>query len=189
MFCFLVQALGCCWTYRFVFVVDKICSRSNEKLHRKCKFRCFECLNDMYMFSFSLILFKSTRAMLKRSVTVTWCWFFFKSFLERQGVLDRLWVLSLVNAFYMSFSDLLAAVSRYRGYNRLLAKFNKIFRPTRTAPDQNCVICMSELLNCRKLAPCGHLFHYKCLFQWVQTKKECPVCRSPINIDEWGSKT
>ena len=108
---------------------------------------------------------------------------FFKSVIERSGVVDRLWVLSIINAFYHSSTDFLSAVKKYRGYNKLLARFNKIFRPTKTAPDQNCVICMSELLNCRKLAPCGHLFHYKCLFEWVQTKQECPVCRNPIRIE------
>ena len=107
---------------------------------------------------------------------------FFKSFMERSGFIDRIWVISIINALYHSSTDLLSAIKKYRCYNRLLARFNKIFRPTKTAPDQNCVICMSELLNCRKLAPCGHLFHYKCLFEWVQTKQECPVCRSPIKI-------
>lgn len=68
---------------------------------------------------------------------------FFKSFLQRQGILDRLWILSVINAFYLSSSELYQAISRYRGYNRLLKSFNKIFRPTKTAPEQTCVICMS----------------------------------------------
>lgn len=68
---------------------------------------------------------------------------FFKSFFQRQGIFDRLWILSIVNAFYNSSSDLYQAISRYRGYNQLIAKFNQIFRPTKTVLDQNCVICMS----------------------------------------------
>lgn len=109
---------------------------------------------------------------------------FMKTVLQRQGVLDRLWILSVLNAFYMSSNDLMGAIGKYRGYSQLVGQFDKIFRPARTAMDQSCVICMSELLNCRKLAPCGHMFHYKCLFQWIQNKKECPVCRSPIDLDQ-----
>lgn len=108
---------------------------------------------------------------------------FFKSIMQRQGVLDRVWILSVINALYLASTDFYSSLKQYRGYNRLITKFNNIFRPTKTALNQNCVICMSELLNCRKLASCGHLFHYKCLFQWIQNKKECPVCRNPINVE------
>jgi len=67
---------------------------------------------------------------------------FFKNILQRQGVLDRVWILSVVNALYLASSDLYGSLIRYRGYNRLITKFNKIFRPTKTAPNQTCVICM-----------------------------------------------
>lgn len=109
--------------------------------------------------------------------------YFFKSFLQRQGVLDRLWILSLLNAFYNASSELYQSIVRYRGYHKLISKFNAIFRPTKSAMDQNCVICMSELLNCRQLSSCKHLFHYKCLFEWIQNKKECPICRTPIVLE------
>ena len=105
---------------------------------------------------------------------------FLKSFLQRHGALDRLWILSALNAFYSASAELYHSITKYRTYQRLVDKFNQVFRPTHTPPDQNCVICMSELLNCRQLSTCGHLFHYKCLFEWVQTKSECPICRSPI---------
>jgi hypothetical protein len=41
---------------------------------------------------------------------------------------------------------------------------------------------MEPLLNSYELAQCRHLFHYKCLFQWIQTKEECPVCRVKIDL-------
>ena len=109
---------------------------------------------------------------------------FFKSFFSRMGLLDCVWILSVMNAFYLSSADLYSSIKRYRAYNRLIDSFNKIFTPSQTAPDQNCVICMSELLNCRRLSTCGHLFHYKCLFEWIQNKTDCPICRNPIELAE-----
>jgi hypothetical protein len=30
---------------------------------------------------------------------------------------------------------------------------------------------------------CGHdLFHRKCLFNWLKTKRQCPVCRKATNL-------
>jgi hypothetical protein len=42
---------------------------------------------------------------------------------------------------------------------------------------------METLLNSHRLSPCGHFFHYKCLFKWVQKKRECPMCRVRINLN------
>ncbi len=59
---------------------------------------------------------------------------FLKSFLQRHGAMDRLWILSALNAFYSAAAELYQGISKYRGYNRLLIKFNKVFRPSSTAP-------------------------------------------------------
>lgn len=105
---------------------------------------------------------------------------FVKAFFQRMGVLDCVWILSVLNAGYLSANTFYKSFKKYRSYSKLLENLNRIFQPSSPAIDQNCVICMSELLNCRRLNTCGHLFHYKCLFQWIQTKTDCPVCRSPI---------
>lgn len=109
---------------------------------------------------------------------------FVKAFLQRLGFLDCMWILSVINACYLSLSSLIASIQKYKSYSQLLESFNRIFKPSKTAPDQNCVICMTELLNCRRLSTCGHLFHYKCLFEWIQNKKDCPICRTPINLSD-----
>ena len=109
---------------------------------------------------------------------------FVKAALQKVGIFDCLWVLSVLNACLLSAVALYRAISKYRSFTQLVAHFNRIFQPTATAPDQTCVICMTELLNCRRLNTCGHLFHYKCLFQWIQTKNECPVCRAPIQLSQ-----
>lgn len=98
------------------------------------------------------------------------------------GILDYMWIFSLLNACFVAIKSLLSSISKYRSYNRLMKKFDRLFRRSTSAPDQICTICLSELLNCRQLAACGHFFHYRCLFQWMQTKMECPICRAPIQL-------
>ncbi len=109
---------------------------------------------------------------------------FVKAFMQRLGLIDCMWILSVLNAGYLSICSLCGCISKYNSYAKLVDSFNRIFKPSKTAPDQNCVICMTELLNCRRLSTCGHLFHYKCLFEWIQNKKDCPICRTPINLTD-----
>ena len=49
------------------------------------------------------------------------------------------------------------------------------FSFTSTPPVQK-VVRVNELMQ----TPCGHLFDTKCLEKWIETKLECPVCRSRI---------
>ena len=59
--------------------------------------------------------------------------------------------------------------------------------------DKECAVCLEEyvladensiLLNLQpsevSQMACGHIFHYKCLYQWCKTrkKKSCPLCRT-----------
>lgn len=52
---------------------------------------------------------------------------------------------------------------------------------TTDTPTLDCVICYNEIdVNDRKgymLAPCDHIFHRRCLEQWMDVKMECPICR------------
>ena len=56
-----------------------------------------------------------------------------------------------------------------------------------TSSEENeCIICYKGMLNGRTVAPldCDHEFHEKCLAQWFQVKKNCPICRTdPPNAD------
>ena len=47
------------------------------------------------------------------------------------------------------------------------------------ALDKNCPICFEEV-DQAKVLPCGHFFHLACLRRWLETGKECPVCRADI---------
>jgi hypothetical protein len=102
---------------------------------------------------------------------------FFGNLLKKIGVLECIWIFSVVNACFSAVKIVYTCFNKYRNYNKLMNKFDRIFRNITSAPDQNCTICLTELLNCRQLSTCGHYFHYRCLFQWLQTKMECPICR------------
>jgi len=45
----------------------------------------------------------------------------------------------------------------------------------------NCAICLERLgMKSDGVAlPCAHTFHAECLGQWLQEKRECPLCRAP----------
>ena len=49
--------------------------------------------------------------------------------------------------------------------------------------NKKCVICFEDFKNFDKsiYLPCIHLFHEKCITDWINTKKGfCPICRSKI---------
>ncbi|EPR63522.1 zinc finger, C3HC4 type (RING finger) domain-containing protein [Toxoplasma gondii RUB] len=46
-----------------------------------------------------------------------------------------------------------------------------------------CAICMNPIARKsrhRSITPCDHLFHDKCLQQWMEVKMECPNCRGAL---------
>ena len=56
---------------------------------------------------------------------------------------------------------------------------NKIGLENSQCPICLCSIGLNEEFSKLK---CGHVFHYICLDKWVDKKKECPFCRSKIEI-------
>lgn len=43
----------------------------------------------------------------------------------------------------------------------------------------NCIICSDLFTPIAEIftTPCGHLFHYHCLIQWLERSHTCPQCR------------
>lgn len=59
------------------------------------------------------------------------------------GLLDYMWIFSVISAFFNSMKGLVSTFSKYRNYNKLIKRFDRLFRRTTSAPDQNCTICLT----------------------------------------------
>ncbi|XP_024884185.1 E3 ubiquitin-protein ligase TRAIP-like [Temnothorax curvispinosus] len=48
-----------------------------------------------------------------------------------------------------------------------------------------CVICSDLLAPSDDVfqTPCGHIFHFACLIQWLERSKTCPQCRGKTTTD------
>ena len=46
-----------------------------------------------------------------------------------------------------------------------------------------CCICLDNFsdTNNIKTLKCNHFFHSDCIYQWIQEKKICPLCKTNIN--------
>jgi hypothetical protein len=46
--------------------------------------------------------------------------------------------------------------------------------------NNECIICLEDMLvdDKVKILDCGHMYHYKCIDDWIKKKKElnCPIC-------------
>ena len=67
---------------------------------------------------------------------------FFRTFIEKIEFLDCMWILSVINAGYISISTLARSLHKYRSYNKLVERLNRIFMKSPSTPDQICIICM-----------------------------------------------
>ena len=46
-----------------------------------------------------------------------------------------------------------------------------------------CNICLGEIVR-GKYLNCGHVFHVKCIKEWVSINANCPICKSPIMVSQ-----
>ena len=47
-----------------------------------------------------------------------------------------------------------------------------------------CCICLRAMKINDEVSflKCQHLFHFKCLDKWIETKEDCPICRNKIEF-------
>ncbi|XP_030385358.1 peroxisome biogenesis factor 10 [Scaptodrosophila lebanonensis] len=50
-------------------------------------------------------------------------------------------------------------------------------KPVANAPQ--CILCLEVRCN-TSLTPCGHLFCWSCLLDWLDEREECPLCRETL---------
>ena len=51
-----------------------------------------------------------------------------------------------------------------------------------------CIICQEDINFCHEeisVLNCGHLFHKKCLQQWLDTNSTCPECKSAVTTNDF----
>lgn len=67
---------------------------------------------------------------------------------------------------------------------KLLKNFKKITNESniviqKVYTEDKCNICLDD--NCQRYVTlCGHIFHEKCIKEWVNINASCPVCKSVI---------
>lgn len=49
---------------------------------------------------------------------------------------------------------------------------------------EKCVICLDDIKNKKKTLTCMHIFHQKCINEWLFESDKCPVCRTkqPLTV-------
>jgi len=90
--------------------------------------------------------------------------------------------LNLFRDVWMSYTSLRKKLTAFCRYRSLTANMNERFpdaTPEQLANAGSCIICR-DTLQAGKVLPCGHIFHFYCLRQWLQQQQSCPTCRTEI---------
>lgn len=88
---------------------------------------------------------------------------------------------------FVTCRTLFNKTANYYSYRRALSELNNRF-PNATPEeiqnsDNRCVICREDMESGKKL-PCGHIFHLKCIQDWLSQQQVCPTCRAEILNDD-----
>jgi len=80
-------------------------------------------------------------------------------------------------------------VSDYWSYYSVLKRINNIFpeAPLEKIQSELCTICREQLKPGAKVVPCGHIFDASCLEAWMRMKRECPNCRTSLEVQKTSS--
>lgn len=92
----------------------------------------------------------------------------------------------IIRELYVTFHKFRRRCNDFRRYRRVVATMNDLF-PDATEEelvdgDRTCIICREEMVSAKKLN-CGHMFHSRCLQNWLKRQFSCPTCRAIIDIN------
>jgi len=84
------------------------------------------------------------------------------------------------------FNSIKKLVGDYWSYYSVLKRINNIFpeAPLDKIKSELCTICREHLKPGAKVVPCGHIFHASCLEAWMRMKRECPNCRTNLEVNK-----
>jgi len=92
--------------------------------------------------------------------------------------------LHLLREMFMNIVFLKGMIVRYAQYRNILKNIER-FQTVNLAPDDErdstCTVCMAEITDGKQL-PCGHIFHLRCLKEWLRRNPICPTCRHSIRV-------
>lgn len=90
----------------------------------------------------------------------------------------------LICEYILSFtySIIIAHDESRRNLNRKITP-EVLYKDIKTEIHINCSICLEDfkLEESVKLTDCNHMFHNICIQEWINKKKNCPMCR--CNLD------
>jgi hypothetical protein len=66
------------------------------------------------------------------------------------------------------------------GYKFIAIKPKPLSIVEQLASEHECAICLQLMHQPVQLAPCGHTFCGGCMSEFLEKKKECPMCQSKI---------
>jgi len=81
--------------------------------------------------------------------------------------------------------SIIKLVKNYWSYYSVLKRINNTFpvAPLERIKGELCSICREELKPGAKIVPCGHIFDATCLEAWMRMKRECPNCRTSLDLE------
>jgi len=90
--------------------------------------------------------------------------------------------LHLVRELWLTFVNLRERITRFAAYRTLTRNMNQRF-PDATqeelSGDRPCIICLEDMMSAKKL-PCGHMYHFDCIREWLAHSSLCPFCHADI---------
>ena len=74
---------------------------------------------------------------------------------------------------------------RRQGHGDLGYKEIKYKKLKNKSSNEVCPVCLDEFRSGEKIAqcPCKHVFHCKCLLQWLQESNTCPMCKQKVKTE------